>query len=149
MINDVLIEWSLGIDTSKFEQVPAMALGVFDICVKDIVGAIAPFANEGIYVKPFYLLRIEDKFGNPIFENNVSKQVWNKETAFSILEMMKLVTNGIKHPTLKNANGSPVVGGTAIRIRGNEPGKTLCRHFSANCWETGTTKINLTVGLWD
>ena len=32
---------NLGIDTSEFEQVPAMALGVFDICVKDIVGAIA------------------------------------------------------------------------------------------------------------
>ena len=31
---------NLGIDTSKFEKVPAMALGVFDICVKDIVGAI-------------------------------------------------------------------------------------------------------------
>ena len=162
MINDVFNRVAqLGIDTSKFEQVPAMALGVFDICVKDIVGAIAPFANEGIYVKPLYLLRIEDKFGNLIFENNVvSKQVWNKETAFSILEMMKLVTNGIKHPTLKNANGSPVVGGTAIRIRGNETkerpyagisqpiaGKTGTTQNQSDGWFMGLTP-DLVTGVW-
>ena len=42
MINDVFNRVAqLGIDTSEFEKVPAMALGVFDICVKDIVGAIA------------------------------------------------------------------------------------------------------------
>ena len=43
--------------------------------------------------------------------------------------MMKLVTNGIKHPTLKNANGNPLVGGTAIRIRGNRLKKNLMQEF--------------------
>ena len=40
--------------------------------------------------------RIEDKFGNIIFESETeSKQVWNKETAFSILEMMKFILSAI------------------------------------------------------
>ena len=162
MINDVFNRVAqLGIDTSKFEKVPAMALGVFDICVKDIVGAIAPFANEGVYVKPLYLLRIEDKFGNVIYDYEIqSKQVWNKETAFSILEMMKLVTRGIKHPTLKNIHGNPIVAGTAIRIRGKETedrpyagisqpiaGKTGTTQNQSDGWFMGLTP-DLVTGVW-
>ena len=101
MINDVFNRVAQLELTLKFDQVPAMALGVFDIS-HDIVGAIAPFANQGVYIEPVCLLRIEDKFGNLIYEPKIeSKQVWNKETAYSILEMMKLVTSGISHKTLK------------------------------------------------
>ena len=73
---------------------------------------------------------------------------------------MKLVTNGIKHPTLKNANGSPVVGGTAIRIRGNETkerpyagisqpiaGKTGTTQNQSDGWFMGLTP-DLVTGVW-
>ena len=162
MINDVFNRVAqLGIDTSKFDPVPAMALGVFDISVHDIVGAIAPFANNGVYMEPVYILRIEDKFGNLIYEpKTVSKQVWNKETTYSILEMMKLVTSGIKHPTLKNANGNPLQGGTALRIRGKETkerpyagitqpiaGKTGTTQNQSDGWFMGLTP-DLVTGVW-
>ena len=162
MINDVFNRVAqLGIDTSKFDQVPAMALGVFDISVHDIVGAIAPFANQGVYMKPVYLLRIEDKFGNQIYEPKIeSKQVWNKETAYSILEMMKLVTSGVSHPTLKNDYGNPLRGGTAIRIRAKETaerpyagitqpiaGKTGTTQNQSDGWFMGLTP-DLVTGVW-
>ncbi|CAI8158268.1 MAG: Penicillin-binding protein 1A [Crocinitomicaceae bacterium] len=162
MINDVFNRVAqLGIDTSKFDQVPAMALGVFDISVHDIVGAIAPFANQGVYMKPVYLLRIEDKFGNLIYEPKIeSKQVWNKETAYSILEMMKLVTSGVSHPTLKNDYGNPLRGGTAIRIRAKETeerpyagitqpiaGKTGTTQNQSDGWFMGLTP-DLVTGVW-
>ena len=162
MINDVFNRVAqLGIDTSKFDQVPAMALGVFDISVHDIVGAIAPFANQGVYMKPVYLLRIEDKFGNLIYEPKIeSKQVWNKETAYSILEMMKLVTSGVSHPTLKNNYGNPLRGGTAIRIRAKETaerpyagitqpiaGKTGTTQNQSDGWFMGLTP-DLVTGVW-
>jgi penicillin-binding protein 1A len=138
-----------------------MALGVFDISVHDIVGAIAPFANQGVYMKPVYLLRIEDKFGNLIYEPKIeSKQVWNKETAYSILEMMKLVTKGVNHPTLKNLYGNPVRGGTAIRIRAKETkerpyagitqpiaGKTGTTQNQSDGWFMGLTP-DLVTGVW-
>ena len=118
-------------------------------------------ANEGVYVKPLYLLRIEDKFGNVIYDYEIqSKQVWNKETAFSILEMMKLVTRGIKHPTLKNIHGNPIVAGTAIRIRGKETedrpyagisqpiaGKTGTTQNQSDVWFMGLTP-DLVPGVW-
>ena len=162
MINNVFNRVAqLGIDTSKFDPVPAMALGVFDISVHDIVSAIAPFANHGIYNKPVYLLRIEDKFGNVIYDNiPESHQVWNRETAHVILEMMKLVTTGIKHPTMKNANGKPVMGGTAIRIRAKETekrpyagisqpiaGKTGTTQNQSDGWFVGLTP-DLVTGVW-
>lgn len=162
MINDVFNRVAqLGIDTSKFDPVPAMSLGVFDLSVHDIVSAISAFANEGIYVKPIYLLRIEDKFGNVIYESPVeSKQVWNKETAHTVLEMMKLVTKGIKHPTLKKEDGRPVVGGTAIRIRSRESelrpyagitqpiaGKTGTTQNQSDGWFMGLTP-DLVTGVW-
>ena len=162
MINDVFNRVAqLGIDTSKFDQVPAMALGVFDISVHDIVGAIAPFANRGIYMKPVYLLRIEDKFGNLIYEPKIeTKQVWNKETAYSILEMMKLVTSGVSHTTLKNSYGNPLRGGTAIRIRAKETakrpytgitqpiaGKTGTTQNQSDGWFMGLTP-DLVTGVW-
>jgi len=162
MINDVFNRVAqLGIDTSKFTPVPAMALGVFDLRVYDIVSAIAPFANQGIYVKPVYLLRIEDKFGNLIYEHqSMAKQVWNKETAYTMLEMMKLVTKGIKHPTLKKPDGRPLVGGTAIRIRANaselrpyagisQPiaGKTGTTQNQSDGWFMGLTP-DLVTGVW-
>jgi penicillin-binding protein 1A len=162
MINDVFNRIAqLGIDTSKFNPVPAMSLGVFDLSVHNIVSAIAPFANEGIYVKPIYLVRIEDKFGNIIYETSAdSRQVWNKETAYTILQMMKLVTNGIKHPTLKKEDGRAVVGGTAIRIRSNvskarpyagitQPiaGKTGTTQNQSDGWFMGLTP-DLVTGVW-
>ena len=162
MINNVFNRVAqLGIDTSKFDPVPAMALGVFDICVHDIVSAIAPFANKGIYNKPVYLLRIEDKFGNVIYEYlPESRQVWNRETAHTMLEMMKLVTRGIKHPTMTNSNGRPVVGGTAIRIRAKETekrpyagiaqpiaGKTGTTQNQSDGWFVGLTP-DLVTGVW-
>jgi penicillin-binding protein 1A len=162
MINDVFNRIAqLGIDTSKFSPVPAMSLGVFDLSVYNIVSAISPFANQGIYVKPIYLVRMEDKFGNLIYESPVeSKQVWNKETAYTILQMMKLVTRGIKHPTLKREDGRAVVGGTAIRIRANptkdrpyagitQPiaGKTGTTQNQSDGWFMGLTP-DLVTGVW-
>ena len=74
--------------------------------------------------------------------------------------MMKLVTNGIKHPTLKNANGNPLVGGTAIRIRGKETkerpyagisqpiaGKTGTTQNQSDGWFVGLTP-DLVTGVW-
>ena len=73
-------------DTSKFTPVPSMALGVFDLSVYEMVGAISSFANDGVYIEPTFISRIEDKYGNRIYEpERNAKQVWNVETAYTML----------------------------------------------------------------
>lgn len=164
MVNDVYNRVAqLGIDTSNpnLIPVPSMALGVFDLSVFKIVSASSAFANHGIYIEPVYLLRIEDKFGNVIFQSEQdARQVWNKETAYTMLEMMKLVTRGVKHPTLKNKSNRPLLGGTAIRIRSRESerqpyagisqpiaGKTGTTQNQSDGWFMGLTP-DLVTGVW-
>ncbi len=151
----------LGLDTSKFIPVPSMALGVFDLSVYEMVGAISSFANGGVYIEPTFISKIEDKYGNIIYEpERNAKQVWNAETAFTMLEMMKLVTSGVKHPTLKNKFKRPLVGGTAIRIRSRDTtkrpyvgitqpvaGKTGTTQNQSDGWFMGLTP-DLVTGVW-
>lgn len=152
----------LGMDTSRFIPVPSMSLGVFDISVFEMVGAMTSFVNNGVYIEPIYIVKIEDKNGNVIYEpKQNSKEVWSETTAHTILEIMKLVTTGVRHPTLKNKkSGRALVGGTAIRIRGKETekrpyagiktpiaGKTGTTQNQSDGWFMGLTP-DLVTGVW-
>ncbi|CAG5085566.1 transglycosylase domain-containing protein [Parvicella tangerina] len=152
---------ALGIDTSQFEPVPAMALGVFDLNVYEMVGGMCAFVNEGIYIEPTFINRIEDANGNVIYEPHQRiQEVWSKETAYTMLSMMKNVTSGIYHPTAKRSNGKPLLGGTAIRIRGKQTesrpyaglkmpiaGKTGTTQNQSDGWFMGLTP-DLVTGVW-
>ena len=48
--------------------VPSIALGTPDVNVYEMVGAYGTFANQGVYVKPVMVTRIEDKNGTVLFE---------------------------------------------------------------------------------
>ena len=49
--------------TSKIPVQPSIALGAVDITVEEMVGAMSTFANQGVYVKPTFIIKIEDKNG--------------------------------------------------------------------------------------
>ena len=57
----------LGI-SSDIPNVPSIALGTADLSVYEMVAAYGAFANQGIYVKPVMVTRIEDKNGTVLFE---------------------------------------------------------------------------------
>lgn len=151
----------LGIDTSMFEPVPAMALGVFDLSVFEMVSGMTAFVNNGVYITPTFILRIEDKNGNVVYEpKQKAKEVWAEHTAYTILQMMKKVTSGMRHPTAKGKNGRRLVGGTAIRIRGKKTekrpyaglkmpiaGKTGTTQNQSDGWFMGLTP-DLVTGVW-
>ena len=77
-----------------------------------------------------------------------------------MIEMMKLVTKGVKHSTLKKPNGRPVMAGTALRIRSKESesrpytgltqpiaGKTGTTQNQSDGWFMGLTP-DLVTGVW-
>ena len=53
---------------SEIPVQPSIALGAVDITVEDMVAAYGTFANQGVYVKPQFINRIEDKSGVVIYE---------------------------------------------------------------------------------
>ena len=93
----------LGIDTSMFDPVPAMALGVFDLSVFEMVSGMTAFVNNGVYITPTFILRIEDKNGNVIYEpKQKAKEVWAEHTAYTILQMMPTLVYPLP-PSLVNS----------------------------------------------
>ena len=69
--------------SSYLPPVPSIALGTPDISLFEMVGAYSTFANQGIYVKPIMITRIEDKNGRALYEVvPESKDVLSEEAAY-------------------------------------------------------------------
>ena len=133
---------SLGIE-SDLAPVLSLALGVSDVSVLELVGAYSAFVNNGIWTKPFFITRIEDKNGD-IIQQYVpqQKQALSEEDAYLMLHMLK--------GTIEEE------GGTARRLdyqynmlrNGNEIGaKTGTTQNYSDGWFMGVTE-NLVAGAW-
>lgn len=138
---------------SPLDPVPSLALGVADLSVYEMVGAFATFANSGVYTKPTYLIKIEDKDGNIIVRNvPETNEAMSEETAYVMLELLKGVTS-YNYNAFKNKN----VPGTGIRLRfdsreyGNIPypiaAKTGTSQNNSDGWFIGATP-DLVTGVW-
>ena len=106
----VAIAKNLGI-TGDIPEVPSIALGTADLNVYEMVGAYGTFANQGVYVKPVMVTRIEDKNGTVLFEYvPETKDVLSKDVSYAMIDLMSGVTQG----------GS----GTRLRTTGYEKWRT-------------------------
>lgn len=82
--------------TSEVPAYPSIALGSFDASVYDMVGAYSTFANKGVWTKPTYILRIEDKNGVVLHsEKPIPVPAMNEEVAYIMTRMLRgVVTSG-------------------------------------------------------
>jgi penicillin-binding protein 1A len=82
--------------TSDVPAYPSIALGSFDASVYDMVGAYSVFANKGVWTKPTYIVRIEDRNGVVLYsEKPIPVPAMNEEVAFVMTRMLRgVVTNG-------------------------------------------------------
>jgi|TARA_B110000902_G_scaffold78430_1_gene93364 penicillin-binding protein 1A len=133
---------NMGIDESKFEPYPSICLGTMDISVFEMVGAYGTFVNEGTFVEPIFITRIEDKHGNILEEFTPKRnEAIRKQSAYIICKMLERVT---------------MSGGTAARLRGSRfaipagatiGGKTGTTQNNSDGWFMGITP-NLVSGCW-
>ncbi|TDK46061.1 penicillin-binding protein 1A [Algoriphagus formosus] len=126
--------------TSDLEEVPALALGVNDVSVFEMVGAFGTFANKGEYTTPFYIDRIEDKNGNVIQQFTPKKRpAMSEEHAYLMTYMLR--------------GGFDEAGGTSQGVpyslrEGNElGGKTGTTQNASDGWYIGMSK-DLVSGVW-
>jgi penicillin-binding protein 1A len=131
----------MGIDDSKFEPYPSICLGTMDISVFEMVSAYGTFVNQGTWVEPIFITKIEDKNGNVLAEFTPKKdEALRKQTAYTICKMLEKVT---------------MAGGTASRLRRNYKlptniaigGKTGTTQNNSDGWFMGITP-NLVSGCW-
>ncbi|MCY2687196.1 transglycosylase domain-containing protein [Salinimicrobium sp. TH3] len=75
---------------------PSIALGTAEMNVAELASSFSSYVNRGKPVKPYYLTRIEDKYGNVIasFEPQVAPQAaFSNTTREIMIEMMKGTVN--------------------------------------------------------
>jgi len=114
----------------------SLAIGTGEVQPLEITAAYGIFPNEGVYVEPTSILKIEDKDGNVIEENHpVRREVLSPETAYIMTDLLE-----------GNVNG-----GTGGRVRsffwGPAAGKTGTTQDYGDAWFIGYTP-HVTAGVW-
>ena len=84
----------LGIE-SELPAVPSLALGTGGLTLLELTSAYLPFANEGMWVKPTFIRRVEDKNGQVIWSApNIAHQAISTSTAYLMSSMLRDVIAG-------------------------------------------------------
>ena len=140
----------LGVKTEIPAQ-PSIALGAVDITVEDMVAAYSTFANQGVYVKPQFLSRIENKSGEVIYEPiPESHDVLNKDIAFAVIKLLEGVTetgSGARLRTEGGGSGDNRWTGYPYMFRNPIAGKTGTTQNQSDGWFMGMVP-NLVTGVW-
>jgi penicillin-binding protein 1A len=143
----------LGIQ-SQIPAVPSIALGTPDIKVYDLVSAYSTFANQGVYVAPSFVTRIEDQSGNVIYQPiSETKDVFNRDIAYTMISLLKGVTESGSGVRLRHnwMVDNPVyieaVTGYPYEFKNPIAGKTGTTQNQSDGWFMGMVP-NLATGVW-
>ena len=131
----IALSHNMGIK-SKLPNVLSLALGVGEVSPLEITNAYGVFANEGIWVEPISILRIEDRNGKIIEEfHPETREVISEEAAFIMADMMEDVID----------NGTA----TSVRQYFHRPaaGKTGTSQNFGDAWFIGFTP-QFVAGVW-
>jgi penicillin-binding protein 1A len=124
---------------SFIDPVPSIFLGTSDIKLEEMVGAYCTYANKGVYTRPMYVTRIEDKNGNTIstFTRKI-EEVLNEEQAYLMLNLLQGV---VKNGSGRRMRVEP------YNLMNQIGGKTGTTQNNANGWFMGVTP-QLVGGVW-
>ena len=114
----------------RLPRVPSIALGAADMSVLELTGAYTTFANNGIFNKPTFITRIEDKNGRILYETFATEQqALPPNPNYVMVEMLRYS------------------GGLQGSLKSDVGGKTGTTNDYADGWFVGITP-NLVVGVW-
>lgn len=114
----------------------SLALGgiTYGISPLEMAGAYAAFANQGIYIPPHAVRKIEDRNGNVLYEAHPQQRVvMSEQTAYIITDLLRTVVRA----------------GTGRRAQLNRPvaGKTGTTSGDVDAWFVGYTP-EFTAAVW-
>ena len=141
----------LGVSSEIPEQ-PAIALGAVEITVSDMVAAYSTFANQGMYVKPMVITKIEDKNGVQLFQNTAeTREVISKDVAYAVIKLLEGVTETGSGGRLRwggaGGTGYERMTGYPYALLNPIAGKTGTTQNQSDGWFVGMVP-NLCTGVW-
>ena len=143
----------MGVETKDMPEAPSIALGTPDVSLYEMVGAYSTFVNEGVYVKPILISRIEDKNGTVLFQNiPETKDVISSETAYVTVSLMEGVVESGSGSRLRGTWRTGhlyenVITGYPYDFKNPIAGKTGTTQNNSDGWFIGMVP-NLVTGVW-
>jgi penicillin-binding protein 1A len=125
---------------SRLPEVPSLALGTADVSLYEMLRAYSAFANNGIPVEPYGIIRIEDNQGNVIYENEEVvelRRAFDEELGMLMTSMLETVVDSGTARSLRSVYG----------LRSDMAGKTGTTQNNADGWFIGYSP-NIVAGAW-
>ena len=80
--------------TSPLQSVPSIALGTSNVTLLEMVNAYGTLANGGLRYEPQVITRVEDRFGNVLWEpRSTPREALSERTAYTVVDMMRGVVD--------------------------------------------------------
>ncbi len=129
---------------SKIPPYYSIALGTENASLHELVGAYGTFANKGVHIEPYYISRIEDRFGNVIYNEPPRKsRAISEDVAYVMLNMLQ--------ETVKSGSGQRLYYQYGLVDKPQEKNhigaKTGTTQNASDGWFMGITQ-NLIAGAW-
>ncbi|MFB6097734.1 MAG: penicillin-binding protein 1A [Salinibacter sp.] len=111
----------MGIPKKHLKAVPSIALGTSNVRLLDMAAAYSTLANGGLYNEPVAITRIEDRYGNLIWQASPSPtEALSRKTAYTVVDMMRGVIDygtGVRIRTQFNLGNYDLAGKTGTTSR--------------------------------
>lgn len=124
--------------SSYIAPVYSLCVGTAEVTLMEMIGAFSTFVNRGVYTRPIFVTRIEDKQGNTLSSFSPStRDAISEQTAYTMVNMLK---NNIRAGT----------GGRLIYtygMSGDVGGKTGTTDHNADAWFMAVTP-KIVAGAW-
>lgn len=122
---------------SYLDPVLSIPLGTSSVTLLEMVRGYTTLANLGEKVEPIFILKVEDRYGNVVYENRIVKErVLSEQTAYIMVNMLQSVFNeGTAYSARRQGFKLPAAG------------KTGTTDNFTDGWFIGFTP-ELTVGVW-
>jgi penicillin-binding protein 1A len=133
---------NMGIDSSarrggsskeyRVPKQPSICLGATDLSVMEMTGAYSTFANNGKWIKPTFIKRIEDKNGKILYQaGHEERLALSEQYNYTMVQMLRYVTHGAP----------------GLNVKSDIGGKTGTTNDFVDGWFMGITPT-LVVGTW-
>jgi penicillin-binding protein 1A len=127
----------MGIST-RLRPFPTLALGSSEVIPLELVSSYGVFANQGVWVEPISITRIEDRYGNVIYQPKThQKEVLSRATSYILTNMLEDVIN----------RGTGASARWKYQFTKPAAGKTGTTDNYTDAWFIGFTPL-ITAGVW-
>ncbi len=127
----------LGLDRVQIPPYPSIALGTIEVTLLDMTSVYAVFANGGIRIRPYFIERIEDRYGRIIEQRETHLQLEEVIPPEYAYIMTTLLQGVIKRGTAYAAHDLPF----------DAAGKTGTTNNFTDAWFIGYTPL-IVAGTW-